>query len=133
VTLVRVERQVASTPTPELAVAQFVAGPTGEERGRDVGIALRRSTTIRSARLQDHTAAVDFGPEIQDVAGNPWVEAVYWSLALTLLDLPGVQHVELRAEGQPLRTLGSPPFATPEDPRREQVPFPVEPWPGGAG
>jgi spore germination protein GerM len=133
VTLVRVERQVASAPTPEVAVAQFVAGPSGEERARDVEIALRRSTTIRSARLNDHTAAVDFGPEIHDLAGRPWVEAVYWSLALTLLDLPGVQHVELRADGRPLRTLGSPPFAIPEAPRREQVPFPVEAWPGGAG
>jgi spore germination protein GerM len=132
VSLVRTERRAApGQPALDAAVAQFLAGPTGEQRARDVGIALRRGTAVRSVSLREHTAVVDFGREVQQVAGKPWVEAVYWSLVLTLLDVPGVQHIELRVEGQPLRLLGTPPFSVPTDPRREQVPFPVQPLTGG--
>jgi spore germination protein GerM len=132
ITLVRVERKVEDQVTPEVAVAQFIAGPTGAERAADLAIALHRATPIRSVSLREGTAVVDFGPEVQEVAGTPWVEAVYWSLVLTLLDVPGVQQIELRQDGRPLRTLGSPPFPLPSAPRREQAPFPIEPWAGGA-
>ncbi len=131
VTLVQVERTVAGGQDLALAaVGSFIAGPSGAERSTNVGIALHRGTPLRAVELRDGTLIVDFGTEVQRLAGTPWVEAVYWSLVLTLFEVPEVQHVELRIEGQPLTRLGSPPFSIPSDPRPEAVPFAVQPWEG---
>jgi len=130
VTLVRLPRSVGPGPvTAQRAVAAFLAGPSGEERARDVGIALRRATAVRGVEARDGTATVDFGAAVQEVSGTPWVAAVYWGLVLTLLDVPGVQHVALLVEGQPLQRLGTPPYPVPQDPRREQAPFQIDSWP----
>jgi spore germination protein GerM len=131
VTLIRVERLVASSErTAASAVARFVAGPSGDERATDVGVALHRSTNVHSVEVRDGVAIVDFGPNVQRVAGKPWVEAVYWSLVLTVLDVPGVESLQLRVDGQPLQQLGYPPYPVDVCARGDAAPFPVQSWEG---
>jgi hypothetical protein len=92
------------------ALDALIQGPSGDERAADFEYALEPHTELRSVTVTNGTAVVDFGSGVDKVVGRPFSELVYWSIVYTLTEVPGVERVTLAYRGQPMQTLGSPPF-----------------------
>jgi spore germination protein GerM len=106
----------------QAALAALIAGPNGDERADDFQYPLDRRTAIRSVRVENGTALLDLGTEIDRVRGRPFSELVYWSLVYTLTEVPGVERVALRREGEALTQLGDPFYAVPASAGRADAP-----------
>jgi spore germination protein GerM len=118
-----VARSVPADQEPaHAALAALIAGPDGDERADDFQYPLDRRTQIRAVRVEDHVAVVDLGAEIDRVRGRPFSELVYWSIVYTLTEVPSVERVALRREGEVLAQLGDPFFAVPAAAGRAEAP-----------
>ncbi len=109
------------------ALEMLVEGPTGDERAADLQYALDRRTQVLGVTVDSGTAVANFGNGLDRVHGRPFSELVYWAVVYTLTQAPGVDRVELRQYGTPLRTLGDPPFSVPATAMRDQAPDWVRP------
>jgi spore germination protein GerM len=109
------------------AVEQLIRGPTGDERADDHQFALDLRTRLRSVQVAAGTATVDFESGLERVHGRPFSELVFWSIVYTLTEIPGVERVTLLDRGEPVRELGSPPFAVPGTATRAEAPDWVRP------
>ncbi len=104
------------------AAAALIAGPNGDERADDFQYPLDRRTRLLTAQVENGTAVLDLGDEIDRVRGRPYSELVYWSIVYTLTEVPGVERVALRRLGEPLLELGAPPFQVPPTASRADTP-----------
>lgn len=103
----------ASQDSASAALEALIAGPSGDERADDFQYPLDRRTRIHGVRVEHGVATLDLGAEIDRLRGRPFSELVYWSIVYTLTEVPGVERVALRREGEPLAALGDPPFPVP--------------------
>jgi spore germination protein GerM len=111
--------------TARYALDALIRGPNGDERAADFQYALDRRTQVLDLRVEEGTAVVELDEAgLQRVHGRPFSELVYWSIVFTLTEVPEVQRVVLTRGGEPLPSLGDPPFPLPRLGTREVAP----PW-----
>jgi len=119
-----VDRHVASTGVPARdALEALIKGPDGPERARDFEYALDRRTRVVYLQVEGGTVVIELDDEgLARVHGRPFSELVYWSLVYTETEIPGVERVLLRRAGEPLQSLGDPPYAVPGAAGRQDAP-----------
>lgn len=92
-----VQRDVVARPDELLAV--LLAGPNQRELDSRLVTALPRGTTLLGTRTVGDVLFIDVTDEINDLTGEALTLAVA-QLVFTAIEVPGVQAVRLRVDGQ---------------------------------
>ncbi len=100
-----VEADGPDGPDGRAALAELVEGPTRAERERGYLTNIPEGTRIRSYRLEDGTAHVDFDSTLARAAGSCRVLAIRAQIERTLLTLPTVEKVEISVDGEVAEAL----------------------------
>lgn len=99
-TVLEFERAVPRTAAVAgLLVHILVDGPTAAERSRGAGAPFPRGSIVDSVTLRDGVATVDFNDRLQNVGGACAAQAIRASVTETLMRLPAVKSVRIRAGG----------------------------------
>lgn len=81
------------------AVEALIAGPLPRERREQLAAPFPDGTAVRAVNFRNGTATVDFGPGMTNVGGSCRAMALRTMIEKTLLEIPGVERVEIRANG----------------------------------
>ena len=127
--LQEVTRQVPATgDLVRSALEGLIQGPNGAERARNFQYALDRRTRILEVKQDGAGVSIELDQAGLDrVHGRPYSELVYWSIAYTMTEPPGITQVVLVRDGRPLQFLGDPPFTIPSAASRQDAPSWVRP------
>jgi hypothetical protein len=119
--LVEVSRDTQSPPTPRLALAALLAGPTAEEAAAGVRTAIGTASGVSTGEVQAGTVEVELGPSFEAAGGSEQVLAIA-QIVYTLTAVPGVDGVDFTLEGRAVEVPRGDGTLTGEALRRDAFP-----------
>ncbi|MCL4514045.1 MAG: GerMN domain-containing protein [Firmicutes bacterium] len=91
-----------------LAFEELLKGPTAPEAKSGHYSAIPPNTRLRSARIENNVAVLDFNRQIERTGGTAAVSAMLDQIAYTATEQPGIKKVRLLVEGEQAGTRQHP-------------------------
>ncbi len=91
-----------------LAFEELLKGPTAREAKSGLYTAIPSNTRLRSARIENDVAVLDFNRQIERTGGTAAVSAMLDQIAYTATEQPGIKKVRLLVEGEQAGTRQHP-------------------------
>ena len=103
---VAVHRQAPAAAPATAAVRALLKGPTAAERAHGLGSAVPAGTRLLRLSVRSRVAVVDLSSRFASGGGSASMFARLGQLVYTLTAVRGVDAVNLRIEGRPVRVFG---------------------------
>ena len=84
----------------EAAVEKLLAGPTAAEKQKGIRSQLPAGVRVKSLNVDDGVASIDLGAQFASGASAESLPARFAQLVLTLTEVPGVDAVKVRVNGE---------------------------------
>jgi hypothetical protein len=119
--LVEVSRDTRPPPTPRLALAALLAGPTAEEAAAGIRTAIGTTSGVATGDAQGGTVEIELGPSFEAAGGSEQVLAIA-QIVYTLTAVPGVDGVDFTLSGRAVEVPRGDGTLTGEALRRDAFP-----------